>query len=565
MAHPGNSAIYADDDDDSGMDVQHGGMASAATHTSTLVYSSMESPSDDAASDEDMVPDVPNDDPQAKALALDTVVLPKPVRILLLDIGQGNATLIMGPRDESILVDCGSVTDGAITDELVANATEVINRFLPKKRKNHLDYLLISHPDKDHVNKVSQVLAGFKIDFVVCGGLNKSEYNQQGKKDFGEFLATIGKSVESSMINQKGMYSEAPDSSPSKRKIVTRTDGFDIFIVAANAPKLTGAKIKVALGMPNSPEPGTPANCSSVVLCVRATDPSTKQTAQALVCADATFSTEYAILNSAWKDHLPSYLLSGGHHGSADSFSPAFLKAVNPSLVHFSANMHANFRHPTWEVVSRIMTNCPTMMANTECGPHDIVIGCAREDRPDTYQQSKINTPPVIDAILDLMDKYKCRGSTAVAVYALQLKSAEVDQIPAWLREVRIDAEAMKSNFDFSKPETDGNTGVLEMTPVFYYGHTLDEIHAERAERPTLTFELEMTEEAIKERSKKKNKKKKNDDLPEPTDDSKYWDSSTIDMGLISSLQGANTGVNWELTLFGGVRSGNSPHGITRF
>jgi competence protein ComEC len=73
-----------------------------------------------------------------------------------------------------------------------------------------------------------------------------------------------------------------------------------------------------------------------------------------LICGDATFSTEYAMLASDWGKHLKSDALEGGHHGSADSFSDEFLQRVNPSWIHFSADNRGTFRHPTWETVDRV-------------------------------------------------------------------------------------------------------------------------------------------------------------------------------------------------------------------
>ncbi|MFW3899038.1 ComEC/Rec2 family competence protein [Pseudomonas bharatica] len=460
--------------------------------------------------------------------AIDTVNVPVPLRILFIDIGQGNATLVIGPGNESILIDCGSVTEDAIADELVINATKAINGYLEKE--NHLDYLIISHPDKDHVNKVEKVLRGFSIGKVLCGGRNVSNYSGSGKGDLAGFLKEIDIKLVDCLINEGALYSEAPNLPADQRLVQTRTPGFDVFIVCANAPVASGSTISTFLEL-NSAKPGTEANCSSVVVCIRYKDPTYDGGTydQVLVCADATFSTEYQILaKSGWAGHLQSFLLSGGHHGSADSFSPRFLREVNASFVHFSANMHGRFRHPTWEVVQRILTHCPNVKTTT-CELHEIVIGCTMADKPSSHSSNLMEAPTLIMSLLETMDKDKKNGATVLAEY---VKSHTVTPFsPVWLQDVSVEI------VEYVAHGRNPRIIFRNQLPSTYHGKVLDTMLEEQRLRAGLTF-------------------------TDARDSVVYWDSNPTHFGLISSLLGANTGVHWELSLHG---DGHTAPDITKY
>ena len=66
-----------------------------------------------------------------------------------IDVGQGDCTLIMFPDGKNMLIDCGDGSDFA-----VKNIKRILNGFSVKK----LDYLVLTHPDLDHVGGALSVL-----------------------------------------------------------------------------------------------------------------------------------------------------------------------------------------------------------------------------------------------------------------------------------------------------------------------------------------------------------------------------------------------------------------------
>jgi len=446
------------------------------------------------------------------ATTTDTVDVPGNLVITFIDIGQGNCTFVQCPGGETILIDCGSVTKGEPKNEIAAHASEYIKKGLTA---NKLDYLIISHPDKDHMNLVHAVLAGVTVGKVLCGG-SKSGYSGRGKDEFAPFIKkTMGEDLAEFMINGGKFYSESPDSKPEERKIQCKHK-FEVFIVCANADKVEGSTFKSTLGVTGVETlvQGTEANTACIVLCMRFAG------RQVLICGDATFSTEYSILKSGWGSQLKSYALEGGHHGSADSFSDGFLQAVNPSWIHFSADNKGTFRHPTWETVNRVMTCCPGVVGSNEYGPHGIVIGpkmklgLAREKAGGEF----IPISPRVNAVLKYMLENKVNGEAALQAL-----------LPVWFKEGEWKKE------DLTPPDPIKEEWVLGLLNACTESQSMD--------NELVKYWAQHFNDFAEEYLRLKNEKEDIDKFDY------YWDYSTVDFNLFTTLTTANLGVYWILSI----------------
>ena len=90
---------------------------------------------------------------------------------------------------------------------------------------------------------------------------------------------------------------------------------------------------------------------------------------------------------------LASSVLLAGHHGSATSSTPAFLAAVRPSLVIFSAGYRNRYGHPHWRVVGDVRRAGATMRRTDRDGalrlvfaPEGVVVASAAERRRRYWQ-----------------------------------------------------------------------------------------------------------------------------------------------------------------------------------
>jgi competence protein ComEC len=91
--------------------------------------------------------------------------IPKPLQIYFVDVEGGQATLIVSPSGQSLLIDTGwSGYEGRDADRIVAAAHQA--------GLKQLDYVLITHYHRDHVGGVPQLADGIKIGTFVDHGPN---------------------------------------------------------------------------------------------------------------------------------------------------------------------------------------------------------------------------------------------------------------------------------------------------------------------------------------------------------------------------------------------------------
>lgn len=73
-----------------------------------------------------------------------------PLKIYILNVGQGDSTLIITPRGRTVLIDGGKPGKGR----------EVILPFLESEGIGHLDAIVATHYDADHIGGIPEVIAG---------------------------------------------------------------------------------------------------------------------------------------------------------------------------------------------------------------------------------------------------------------------------------------------------------------------------------------------------------------------------------------------------------------------
>ena len=97
--------------------------------------------------------------------ALSLFAAPKSLDVRLIDVEGGKALLVMTPAGESLLIDAGWPAGNAreaSTDRIVED--------LKAAGLRHLDYLLISHYDLDHLGDVPRLVARFPVKHLVDHG-----------------------------------------------------------------------------------------------------------------------------------------------------------------------------------------------------------------------------------------------------------------------------------------------------------------------------------------------------------------------------------------------------------
>jgi competence protein ComEC len=230
---------------------------------------------------------------------------PNYLKVAVLDIGQGDSIFIQTPSHRTMLIDGGPGT--AVLGKL--------SRQLPFWDK-HLDVVLLTHPDQDHLLGLLSVLKKYKVDYIVWTGIVRDGANYQ------EWIRLLEQK------NKEGSHIILADSS------LVITSGPAVLRIVNPKKSLAGAVFSKA------------DNDTGIVARLEYGKNSF------LFTADVSSNVEKDLLRR--KVSVASEVLKVGHHGSKYSSSDAFLQAVNPKLAIISVGKNNSYGHPTPEVLQKL-------------------------------------------------------------------------------------------------------------------------------------------------------------------------------------------------------------------
>lgn len=218
------------------------------------------------------------------------------LRVTVLDVGQGDATLIDFPGGAAMLIDAGGEV-GSAWDP----GRAVVGPVLRARRRGALELAVLSHPHPDHFLGLRAALAGVRVGALWHNG----EATTGG--DLGALFSSL-----------------------RARSVAIRTPG-------CGAHSISGARVEILHPCPRF-DPDRGANDNSLVLRI-----SFGRRAVLLV-GDAEHAAEESLL--ANPERLRADVLKVGHHGSRTSSSRAFLAAVQPAIATISCGVRNRFGHP---------------------------------------------------------------------------------------------------------------------------------------------------------------------------------------------------------------------------
>lgn len=224
----------------------------------------------------------------------------KYVKVVFLDVGQGDAIYIEAPNKKQMLVDGGR-------DQKVLRALGEVMPFADRS----IDIVIGTHPDADHIGGLYYVLQDYKIDTVFEPG-SKSE-------------SKIYQSFQNEISKQKIPH------------ILTRR-GTDIVLDKKN-------NVVLHILYPDEDPIGWETNASSIVAMLSYGDE------KVLLTGDSPIEKELYLVEKDGKN-LQADILKLGHHGSHTSSSKDFLRAVDPTLGIISAGAKNSYGHPHPEVIA---------------------------------------------------------------------------------------------------------------------------------------------------------------------------------------------------------------------
>ena len=221
------------------------------------------------------------------------------LKIVFLDVGQGDAIFVEAPNGNQILIDGGP--NKAVLREL-AKQMPFYDRTI--------DGIILTHPHLDHYAGLNEVMKKYKVSLEMDPG---TKVKGAG---FGEFENLI------KLKNIKSLY--------AKRGMKINLDKdlrLDILLPVINDENLSehdGMLVSRLVYKNNS----------------------------FLLTGDMEDNLESFLLS--FGDSIKSDVLKIGHHGSKTSTSEKFLGLVNPELAIISAGKNNKYGHPHQEVTERL-------------------------------------------------------------------------------------------------------------------------------------------------------------------------------------------------------------------
>ena len=102
-----------------------------------------------------------------------SIKAPGPIlAVTVMDVGQGNSSLIQTPQGHHILVDGGGFAELSAFD----TGKYILAPFLWRNKIDTLDYIILSHPESDHLNGLIYILQNFKVHtFIKNADMRETE------------------------------------------------------------------------------------------------------------------------------------------------------------------------------------------------------------------------------------------------------------------------------------------------------------------------------------------------------------------------------------------------------
>ncbi len=215
-----------------------------------------------------------------------------------IDVGQGDATLVTCDG-HAMLIDAGDYSKGT-----------AIQNYLQKQKIKKLDYLILTHPDSDHIGGAPVIITKFEIGRVFV-----SNYEKDNK--------TYQKLIQA--LDNKRLKYTTPETGTQYALGTAK-----ITILAPNNVYDNPNDASVALMLQNGKN-------------------------KFLFTGDAGEDAEQDILET--DIDLSADVYKAGHHGSSTSTSRDFFEAVSPSCAVISCGEDNSYGHPHAETLNTFRMN----------------------------------------------------------------------------------------------------------------------------------------------------------------------------------------------------------------
>jgi len=236
----------------------------------------------------------------------------KPLSVYFLDVGQGDAALIVSPTGKTVLIDAGPPEAQAT---LVPRVKQLV--------QGPIDLILLTHPHLDHLGGMSRVIQAVGVRRFMDPGFDHPS------EAYRKLLDVVGQEAGQVMTPTPSLA--APDAPLS----IGLGEGAALSILWPRVPQEPFLK-----------NTRSDANSNSIIAKLTYGDTSF------LFMGDAEPETEARLLGKALD--FSATVLKVAHHGGRYSSTAPFLAAVRPQAAVVSCGARNDYGHPTPEALGRL-------------------------------------------------------------------------------------------------------------------------------------------------------------------------------------------------------------------
>jgi competence protein ComEC len=251
-----------------------------------------------------------------------------------LDVGQGDSALVTFPNGQTMLVDGGGRLEFRSDDEAGEEVFEpdrqgvgeaVVSPVLWQKGYSHIDYILATHADADHIQGLTDVAKNFSVGEALFGRMPAAD------PEFQELAA---------VLRDRGIRSG--------------------YVSRGQQLKFGGATVEVLYPRADRGTDAPSDNNHSVILRI------VYGSRAFLLTGDVEREGENELVTGG--GNLRADVIKVPHHGSRTSSTQEFVDSVGARYAVISVGRHSRFGHPHREVVDRWRATGATVITTGERG-----------------------------------------------------------------------------------------------------------------------------------------------------------------------------------------------------
>jgi len=267
-----------------------------------------------------------------------------------IDVGQADATLIISPDGETVLIDSGDwrQSGGGVIEYLNDHDIE------------RIDHLVATHAHADHIGGHDEIIAYYETE-------------RDG----------IGAAYDSGVAHTTATYERYLDA-------IEEYD-VDLFEVQeGDELPIDDEQLSGTVLNPPAGDSGTDLHDNSVAVVFKFVE------FRYLTTGDAETGAEQRMIEE-WSDELGADVYHAGHHGSSTSSTPPFMAEVEPSIAIVSSAYDSQFGHPHDETLE---TLAEYDVETYWTGVHGDIVITTDGEATEVRTTSEFSTDP-----LDLLDE----------------------------------------------------------------------------------------------------------------------------------------------------------------